>query len=105
MMAVALHEGTWFGAWNQALNSLVALGVLWLAVTGVAMWWKRRPAGGFLAAPQAPADGRMPGSLKALIAVFCVLVPIAGLSLLAVIGVDALVSRVLILVATWEGAR
>lgn len=95
VMAVALHEGTWFGAWNQVLNSLVALGVLWFALSGLVMWWKRRPAGGFLAVPPAAADSRMPRSLKGLIALSCVLVPIAGFSLLAVVLADMLVSGIL----------
>jgi uncharacterized iron-regulated membrane protein len=43
LMAVALHEGTWFGVKNQILNSVVALGVLLLAISGIAMWWKGRP--------------------------------------------------------------
>jgi LPXTG-motif cell wall-anchored protein len=42
LMAVALHEGTWFGAWNQALNSVVALGVLFLAGSGLFLWYRRR---------------------------------------------------------------
>ena len=38
------------GLANQLLGTLAALGVLLLAVTGLAMWWQRRPAGK-LAAP------------------------------------------------------
>jgi uncharacterized iron-regulated membrane protein len=95
LMAVALHEGTWFGVWNQVLNSCVALGVLLLSFTGVAMWWKRRPAGAFLAAPQAPEDSRLPGSLWVLIGLACLFVPVAGLSLAAVLAGDFAVRRVL----------
>ncbi|MCG3205846.1 MAG: hypothetical protein KCHDKBKB_02569 [Elusimicrobia bacterium] len=93
LMAVALHEGTWFGVWNQILNSLVALGVFGLAVTGLMMWWKRRPTGALLAAPQPSANARFPGGLIALIGLFCVMVPIAGLSLFAILLIDALVKK------------
>jgi uncharacterized iron-regulated membrane protein len=47
------HEGQLFGLLNQLIGVLTALGVVLLSVTGVAMWWSRRPAGA-LAAPSAP---------------------------------------------------
>ncbi len=94
LMAVALHEGTWFGIWNQVLNSLVALGVLGLALTGIVLWWKRRPRGSLLAAPKAPSDSKLPISLVALIALFCVMVPIAGISLVAVLLIEGIASKI-----------
>ncbi len=93
LMSVALHEGTWFGVWNQVLNSVVAFGVIALAVTGIVMWWKRRPKGAF-AAPQVPDGARFPRSLVVLMALFCLMVPIAGLSLLAVVLTDRLVRQI-----------
>lgn len=95
LMSVALHEGTWFGKWNQALNSLVAAGVLGLAFSGILMWWKRRPQGAFLAAPNAPGNARLPASLWALTACFCAIVPITGLSLLAIIAIDSIANKIL----------
>ena len=50
LWAIIAHEGQLFGLANQLLGTLAALGVLLLAVTGLAMWWQRRPAGK-LAAP------------------------------------------------------
>ncbi len=90
LMAVALHEGTWFGVWNQVLNSIVALGVILLAVTGIVMWWKRRPPGAFLAAPVAPKESRLPLGLCLIIGSYCLLVPLAGLSLILVLGIDSI---------------
>jgi hypothetical protein len=63
------------------------------AVTGLIMWWKRRPSGAMLSAPLPPSSERFPRSLIVLIGLFCVMVPIAGLSLLAVLVVDALVGK------------
>ena len=94
LMSVALHEGTWFGKWNQALNSLVGLGVLGLALSGIVMAWKRRPPGAFMTAPQAPAESRLPVSLCSLMAIFGLMVPIAGLSLAAVLALEAAMLKI-----------
>lgn len=93
--SVALHEGTWFGAWNQVMNSAIALTVLWLAVSGVILWWKRRPAGGRQAAPKASPENAMPRSLKVLVGIICVIVPVLGLALLVVMLCDFVVRQVL----------
>lgn len=47
---VAAHEGQLFGLANQLLNLAVAFGLATLAVSGVIMWWRRRP-GELLGAP------------------------------------------------------
>jgi uncharacterized iron-regulated membrane protein len=51
---IIAHEGQLFGLANQLLGLLLCLGIIALAVTGVLMWWSRRPAGK-LAPPEAPA--------------------------------------------------
>lgn len=62
-VGVARHEGD-LGAWNVALNTVFCLGILFLAISGAVMWWKRRPRGILrLAAPAAPPTwpcGRAP---------------------------------------------
>jgi uncharacterized iron-regulated membrane protein len=57
-VGIALHEGQ-LGWWNVALNALFCLSVVTLCVTGVVMWWKRRPAGE-VGAPRYPRDYRKP---------------------------------------------
>lgn len=94
-MSVALHEGTWFGAWNQVMNSIIALTVLWLALSGVVLWWKRRPAGGLLAPPNASPESGIPRSLKVLVGLICVAVPVLGVALLVVMLSDLVVGRTL----------
>ena len=97
MMAVgiAFHEGN-FGNWNLALNTVFCLSIIFLSVSGLVMWWKRRPAGALrLAAPPMPQD--MPlwkGAV--LITLFLSLAfPMVGLTLLAVLLFDlVLVSRI-----------
>lgn len=94
LMAVALHEGTWFGVWNQVLNSVVALGVLGLSLTGLLLWWKRRPAGALLAAPVAPEGAELPRGFILLTVLFGAMVPLMGASLVIVLVADALVLRI-----------
>ncbi len=93
MMAwgIALHEGD-MGNWNLALNTLFCMSVMFIAVSGLVMWWKRRPAGAFrLAAPPMPADLPMwKGAV--LVGLFVALAfPLVGITLVAVIALDLLV--------------
>ncbi|TWG95900.1 PepSY-associated transmembrane protein [Mesorhizobium sp. J18] len=49
---IALHQGN-LGWWNIALNLLFCSAIILMAISGVVMWWKRRPKGK-LAAPLYP---------------------------------------------------
>ncbi len=42
-VGIPFHRGE-FGAWNQALLALAALVAIFSVVSGVVMWWQRRPA-------------------------------------------------------------
>ena len=44
-MGVMLHEGKLFGPLNQLAILLICLMILLGAVSGLVMWWKRRPSG------------------------------------------------------------
>ncbi|MNH11812.1 hypothetical protein D3C79_713360 [compost metagenome] len=41
-----LHEGKMFGPLNQLVILLICLMILLGSVSGLVMWWKRRPEGG-----------------------------------------------------------
>ena len=77
------------------MNAVLCLSVVFLSVSGAAMWWMRRPAGAArLAAPPMPRDV-LPwqGAAMAGLAVSLAF-PLAGLTPLAVLAVDwAVVSR------------
>ncbi|WP_066273585.1 PepSY-associated TM helix domain-containing protein [Hydrogenophaga palleronii] len=94
-VGTALHQGD-LGLWNALLNVLFCAAVVLLCVSGMVMWWKRRPArGGWrLVAPPAP---RNPALWKGGALVMCglaLLFPLTGAVLLAVLLVDGLlVSR------------
>lgn len=47
---IPFHRGE-FGLWNQALLALAALAAVFSVVSGLVMWWKRRPKGRIAAPP------------------------------------------------------
>ncbi len=94
-VGIALHMGT-MGLWSVLANTVFCLAVVFLCVSAIVLWWKRRPAGvSRLAAPPMPKD--MPlwrGAVLVGLAVSMAF-PLAGLTLLAVLVLDALLlSRV-----------
>lgn len=90
-LGVQLHMGNYFGRANQIVMLLACVGTAALAVTGPVMWWRRRPKGR-LAAPMTlePARAR---TLALITLGVGVLFPLAGLSLLAALGIERLVAR------------
>ena len=99
---IGLHEGRSLGRWSFWGAALMCLGVIFMCLTGPLMWWRRRPRGaGRLGAPR----GRMPLRASPLMAVglvgLGVLLPLFGLSLLAVLLLDQLVLRRVPALAGW----
>ncbi|WP_421693220.1 PepSY-associated TM helix domain-containing protein [Aestuariivirga sp.] len=90
-VGIALHEGQ-LGWWNVVLNALFCLLVIFSCVSGVVMWWKRRPAGEF-AAPRYPRQYRL-GIGVAIIAVILGLAfPLGGAALLLFAAIDTFLPR------------
>lgn len=88
---ISLHKGL-AGLWNFIVNLVLLSVILMVCITGVIMWWKRRPTeAGRLAAPPMPRE--MPfWKGAALVALILALAfPMAGISLIVVIAVDVLV--------------
>ena len=90
-VGIALHMGT-LGLWSVLANTLVCLSVLFLCVSSLVLWWKRRPAGASrLAAPPLPKE--MPlwqGAAFVGIGVSMAF-PMAGIALLSVLAIDSLI--------------
>jgi len=82
-MGVMLHEGKFFGWINQLLIFLACLMILLSAVSGLVIWWKRRPQGG-LGVP--PLRHDLPRWKTAMVIMFgiAVVFPLVGVSLVAV---------------------
>jgi uncharacterized iron-regulated membrane protein len=86
-----IHVGSIFGTPTKVLAVIGCLVLIFAAVSGVAMWLVRRPAGssGFPAA----SDARVPMPAVVTILVLAVLLPTVGLSLLLVLAVETIRER------------
>jgi uncharacterized iron-regulated membrane protein len=95
MMAwgVAFHEGD-LGAWNLALNTVFCLAMIFLPVSGLVLWWKRRPEGAArLAAPPRPADVPFRPVAALVVIALMIAFPLSGAAILTVALLDWLVIR------------
>ena len=86
------HNSLFRRRWlNQAVGVIATLGVILLSVTGAVMWWRRRPKGR-LGTPPMPADKRLAAGVVVLILALCLFLPMAGVTLLAALVIDLLIS-------------
>lgn len=90
-VGIALHMGS-LGLWSVLANSLVCLSVLFLCISSVVLWWKRRPVNaGRLAAPPMPKELPLwQGAVLVGLAVSMAF-PMAGLAVLSVLALDTLI--------------
>ncbi|MEO1656457.1 MAG: PepSY domain-containing protein [Pseudomonadota bacterium] len=88
---IAFHEGALFGPLNQALGVVAALGVITLSVSGVWMWWKRRPAMR-IGIPPMPSERHIAMGVVAIILILGAFLPLVGLSLAAFLAVDVVLT-------------
>ena len=86
---IAFHEGALFGTANQIVGVLAAVGVILLSVTGLLMWWKRRP-NGRLGIPPMPSEKRLVSGVILLIVGLSVFLPMVALTLLCVLTFELL---------------
>ncbi|PLL12617.1 PepSY domain-containing protein [Tabrizicola sp. TH137] len=90
---IAFHEGD-MGVWNLALNTVFCLSMIFLPVSGLVMWWKRRPEGALrLAAPPAPQGLAFWWGAAALVVVLGIAFPLGGAAIAAVILLDLVLLR------------
>ena len=82
-LGVMLHEGKMFGPLNQIIIFLVCLMILLGSVSGLVMWWKRRPEGG-LGVPPLRHDLPRWKTATVIMIGLGVAFPLVGISLLAV---------------------
>lgn len=86
-LAVMLHEGKMFGLANQLIVLLVCLMVLLGSVSGLVIWWKRRPAKGLGVPPLRHGLPLWKTAVAVMIALG-VAFPLVGASLLAVAALE-----------------
>ncbi|WP_189302766.1 PepSY-associated TM helix domain-containing protein [Streptomyces albospinus] len=90
---IALHQGERFGLPNLLVALGTCLAVIGMAVSGVVMWWRRRPSGRGLGAPRRAQDARVTRGVALIMLVLGVAMPLAGISMLVILTLDRLVIR------------
>ncbi len=90
--SINLHQGQQWGLLNQLVMLATCIAIVLSCVTGVVMWWKRRPSGR-LGVPPMPENKSVYLSLWLIAIVFGVAFPLTGLAIVAMIVVDQLVIR------------
>ncbi|NVJ11594.1 PepSY domain-containing protein, partial [Myxococcus sp. AM001] len=91
---VMLHEGKLFGLANQLLMLAVCLLVLLSAISGLIMWWQRRPSGKFGVPPLRHDLPRWKTAIV-IMALLGAAFPLVGASLLLICALDwLLLSRI-----------
>ena len=91
-VSIPLHMGL-VTVWNLILNTIVCLMVIGLCVSGVVMWWLRRPSGSSarLFAPQVPAGLPHWRNAMLIMLALSLFFPLVGLTLVTVLLADVLV--------------
>ena len=87
---IAVHQGQQYGWANKILMLLGCIAIWVLAISGMMMWWKRRPRRGGLGAPPAPPGPRARAAVLGIVLPLAILYPLTGLSLLAALALDRL---------------
>ncbi|MDO7904463.1 PepSY-associated TM helix domain-containing protein [Pseudomonas sp. K1(2024)] len=91
-LGVMLHEGRMFGPVHQAIILLVCLMILLGAVSGLVMWWKRKPSGSLGVPPLRHDLPRWKAAVGVML-VLGVVFPLVGVSMLVMWALDSLVIR------------
>ncbi|MEP2641797.1 PepSY domain-containing protein [Roseobacter sp.] len=90
-VGISLHMGT-MGLLSVLANTTVCLSVLFLCVSSVVLWWKRRPSGSNrLAAPPFPREMPLWQGAALVGLGVSMAFPMAGLALLTVLAIDTVI--------------
>jgi uncharacterized iron-regulated membrane protein len=101
---VAAHEGQLFGFANQMVSLFTATSLVTLSLTGLIMWWKRRPDY-VLGAPAPIRRVRFSAGLVALMIAFGIYFPFLGGSMILVGLTERFVLRRIPATQRWLGLR
>ncbi|MGL4489983.1 MAG: PepSY-associated TM helix domain-containing protein [Rhizobiaceae bacterium] len=87
-VGIALHEGQ-TGWWNIIANALFCFFIILLCISGIVMWWLRRPAKQ-LGSPLYASDTRVPAGLLVIGALIAAAFPLGGAAMIAFAIIDFL---------------
>jgi uncharacterized iron-regulated membrane protein len=99
---IAAHEGALFGLANQMLSLFTTIGLVTLSVSGLVMWWKRKPEG-VLGAPAAVRRVPFSAGLIAIMIVLGIYFPFLGGSMILVGLTERFVLRNIASTRRWLG--
>lgn len=88
---VFVHQGTQYGRLNQFLMLGGCIAIWLLSISGMVMWWKRRPpslAKSRMGAPDAPPGPRVRAAVLCIVLPLAILYPLTGLSLIAALLIE-----------------
>jgi uncharacterized iron-regulated membrane protein len=93
LLAYPIHIGSFCGLPTKILAAITSLGLVAMSVTGIWMWWQRRPRGktGF---PQIGKSREVPRTVVLIIIVLAIIFPTVGVTLLGLFLIS-LVARAL----------
>ena len=99
---IGLHEGRSLGLLNFWVTLAFCVAVIALCITGPIMWWRRRPRGArSIGAPVGRLSLKRSWPLALLLVVMSLLLPLFGVTLVAVLLLDQLLLRRVPLFREW----
>jgi uncharacterized iron-regulated membrane protein len=101
-IGIAAHEGRLFGFANQIISLFTVIGLVTLSLSGLVMWWKRRPKS-VLGAPAPIRRVRFSAALIALLVAFGLYFPFLGGSMVLVGLAEKFILRHIPPVQRWLG--
>jgi uncharacterized iron-regulated membrane protein len=101
-IGISAHEGQLFGWLNQLIGLLTAMGLVLISITGFVMWRKRAP-NNLLGAPPKIPDAKLGIGFVLIIGIAALLLPVLGMSLIALALLELLVLSRSIRIKTWLG--
>jgi uncharacterized iron-regulated membrane protein len=99
---IAAHEGQLFGLANQLLSLFTVVGLVTLSLSGLVMWWKRKPEA-VLGAPVALQRVRFSAGLIAIMVAFGLYFPFLGGSMILVLLTEKFILRRIPATQHWLG--
>jgi len=99
---IAAHEGQLFGFANQLVSLFTVMGLVTLSLSGLVMWWRRKPEA-VLGAPKAVPGVRFSAGLIAILFAFGLYFPFLGGSMILVGLAERLVLRRIPIARHWLG--
>ena len=100
-LGISFHQGE-FGLISQLFILALVIGIVMITVSGLVMWWKRKP-NGKLGAPSLPENFKILKGVALIILVLGLFFPLVGISLLVVWVLDYLVINRIPIVKQWVG--